>query len=88
MDFDPKLVDQIARTGGMAAMSGWHYDLVIERLERTGFKWKNRIAFPVATGLEGALYSNDQGCEFGVITHRLDAKTWINATPSSEGSYN
>lgn len=79
-------IDKLAITGGHIGLEGWHYDIVVDRLERKGYRKKSRIPFPLESGVEGHVYVNDSGTVFHVITHRIDGHTWVAATPGKSNN--
>lgn len=82
MDFDKELLDQIARDGGMVGFRGWNYDLVLDRLERKGFKRRGGVNMPVGSGVEGSVYEDESGARVEVVTHRFSAFTLVSSVPS------
>lgn len=83
MDIDGRKLDQLAMTGGVVNLSGWYYDIVVTRLEKKGYRRQGRIPFTCDSGLEGAVYTNDSGGKFEVVTYRIGAQTWVKSTPGT-----
>lgn len=86
MDFSNELLDQVARDGGTVGFQGWYYDLVLDRLERKGFKRKIS-GFPTHdSGVELSLYEDESGGKVEVLTNRFSAFTFVSSVPSSKES--
>lgn len=76
-------IEHVVAHGGAANLQGWYYDLVLDRLEKIGFRRKSGSQFP--WGMEGSLYENDSGAKVQVLTNRLQGPmTVIKSTPSPE----
>lgn len=88
MNIVNEAINQSRSTGGMVNIQGWVYDLVLERLERMGFKMYE-------SGHDGQWeasfhrHPQSQDGEFKVATNRLSGPfTVIQFIPSSKESSN
>jgi len=79
-----KEFERLVRDGGKLKVNYWAYDLFAERLEKMGFRHKQRIKYESSFYSEGSWYTNEQGDEVVLMTNRLGPLTVINSIPSSE----
>lgn len=78
-------IDHLARSGGMTNLPGWYYDIVVDRLEKLGFKLQEKVDFFPHGDLEGSIYQHPLRGRFKVVTSRFHGPfTIIESTPSSE----
>lgn len=78
-------IDQIVKTGGEVAIQYWAYDIVAERLEKTGFRRRSGVECQGPLTFDGSIYVNDRGDKVVVTTHRtVGPITVVKSTPSSE----
>jgi hypothetical protein len=79
-------IEHLHKHGGLTNLPGWYYDLVVDRLERLGFKRCETIS---DGPWEGSSYMHPTGTEFKVATKRLNGPmTVIHCFPSSKESSN
>lgn len=81
MNFSREMLDEITRTKRAVHFNGWMYDLVIDRLEGSGFKCLERQ--PVMGGLEGSTYGHPDKGIVKVFTSRLHGPLTV-VEPSPE----
>jgi hypothetical protein len=80
MDFSSKMLDEITRTRRAVHFNGWMYDLVLDRLEGSGFKCLERQ--PVMGGMEGSVYEHPERGIVRVFTSRLQGPhTVVESSP-------
>lgn len=81
MYFSKDMLNEITLNRRAIHFNGWMYDLVLEGLERSGFKCLERQ--PVMGGLEGSIYEHPEMGVVKVLTSRLHGPLTI-VEPSSE----
>jgi hypothetical protein len=59
-------IDRLVREGGEVSINHWAYDIVGERLEKTGFRRKGEIFIPIVC----SSYKNERGDRVVVTTQR------------------
>ena len=85
MYISSKDIDYIVRSGGVAKFEYWAYDIVADRLEKTGFRRKSGILCNGPLTMDGSIYCNDRGDKVVVTTHRtVGPITVIKSIPFSE----
>jgi hypothetical protein len=78
-------IDDLVKSGGMASFQGWAYDIIVDRLERTGFKKRSGILCEGTMTLDGSIYCDDSGRKVVVTTHRFTPITIVKSTnPETE----
>lgn len=77
-------IDKIVKKGGNAQIDYWAYDIVVDRLERTGFKRRSGIDCQGTMTLDGSIYSNEAGDKVVVATHRFVPFTTISSIPTGK----
>lgn len=81
-----KELDQWVKKGGAFKVDGWHYDIIVDRLEQTGFKFQQRYNHSNRE-YEGSVYSNENGIRVIVATRRMyDPMTFLKSIISSNES--
>ena len=84
MIFTREMLDEVTRTGRAVHFNGWMYDLVLDRLEMSGFKCLERQ--PVIGGLEGSVYEHPERGVVRVFTSRLHGPiTVVEPSPEKPG---
>jgi hypothetical protein len=81
MNFSGEMLEEITRSKRAVHFNGWMYDLVLDRLERSGFKCLDRQ--PVMGGLEGSVYEHPEKGIVKVFTSRLHGPLTV-VEPSPE----
>jgi hypothetical protein len=69
-----KAIDDLVTEGGKFSFQGWAYDIIVDRLEKNGFKKRSGI---VCEGTDGAIYCNDSGYKVVVTTQRFAPFTMV-----------
>lgn len=64
-------LDLIVKNGGMARIDYWAYDIVADRLEKTGFRRRSGVECQGPIALDGSIYCNAAGDRVVVTTHRF-----------------
>lgn len=84
MIFTREMLDEVTRTGRAVHFNAWMYDLVLDRLEGSGFKCLER--HPPMGGLEGSIYEHPERGVVKVFTSRLHGPiTVVEPSPEKPG---
>lgn len=77
-------IDSLVKSGGMVSIQDWCYDIIVDRLEQTGFKRKSDIVTLGPIPLDGSIYHNESGDVVVVTTHRTSVPiTMVKSIPAS-----
>ena len=78
-------IDSLVKTGGVVSIQDWCYDIIVDRLEETGFRRKSGIDTLGPIPLDGSIYQNKSGDVVVVTTHRTSAApiTMVKSIPAS-----
>ena len=82
MNFSRQMLDEITRSGRAVQFQGWYYDLVLDGLERSGFKLEERTE---QGGMEASFYRHpDRGLVRVATSRFVGPFTFIEPDPSPE----
>jgi len=78
-----KAIDEIVNKGGLASFQDWCYDIIVTRLEQTGYRRRSGIGLEGPVAMDGSIYCNDAGDRVVVTTQRFLCTTIIKSIPAS-----